>query len=228
MIFIYMLFFSHYSLHLLYEGCIVKFLGINLDNRLSFVDHISSVCTKVSRSLAVMKKMSNCVPHLVLKTLYFSLVYPYVMYGLEVWGGSGKTQIKRLISLLDRCVKLLNDATGGGTVDYHRCNLLTFDEMYKCCCLAKMYKYFVRGTSSYFFSRFEGCEVGHNIETRFNLNSNLNIPPVFASKFLNSFLVNSVKFWNTLPLEIKKINSLIKFKKSVRNNCFTSPSGSVS
>ena len=58
----------------------MKFLGILVDDRLSFAKHISSICSKISGSLAVIRKLSRIVPSDVIRSLYLSLVYPHVTY----------------------------------------------------------------------------------------------------------------------------------------------------
>ena len=91
----------------------VKFLGIHIDNNLNFAKHISNICSKVAKSLAIIKKLSRLVPRKVLKTLYNSLIIPHIIYGIEVWGGSNKSQLKRLINILNKCLKILtcNDSS---------------------------------------------------------------------------------------------------------------------
>ena len=59
-------------------------------------------------------------------------------------------------------------------------------------------------------------EVSHNYETRFRQNENLNTPVYFSAKVSKSFVTNSIKFWNKLPLEVRNARSLSKFKCSIR------------
>ena len=63
---------------------------------------------------------------------------------------------------------------------------------------------------------FSQNEVSHNYETRFRLNENLNTPVHLSAKVSKSFVTNSIKFWNKLPLEIRNTRSLSKFKCSIR------------
>ena len=63
---------------------------------------------------------------------------------------------------------------------------------------------------------FSQNEVSHNYETRFRLNENLNTPVHLSAKVSKSFVTNSIKFWNKLPLEIRNTRSLTNFKCSIR------------
>ena len=45
----------------------VKFLGIQKDDKLTFYEHISIVCSKISKTLAIIGKMSHFVSRTVLR-----------------------------------------------------------------------------------------------------------------------------------------------------------------
>jgi len=194
----------------------MKFLGILIDDRLSFSQQITSVCSKVSRSLAVIRKLSRMVPICVLRNLYLSLVYPHVTYGVEVWGSSSKTGLTRLRSLLVGCVGLVGGDGAGGDV-FGRLGLLSYDQVYRYFTLIRLYKYVKLDFSDYFSSKFLNCAVNHGILTRFSINHNLNLPIISKSVYRNSFFVNAIKFWNNLPAHIKNSSSVHIFKKHLRS-----------
>ena len=52
------------------------FLGVILDEHLSWKPHILSVSTKISKSIGVIYKSSFCLPKTSLCSLYYNLVYP--------------------------------------------------------------------------------------------------------------------------------------------------------
>ena len=60
----------------------VKFLGVILDNKLNFSEHIKYACNKVSKSIGVIHSIKSFIPLNVLKSLYYSFVYPYIHYCL--------------------------------------------------------------------------------------------------------------------------------------------------
>ena len=55
----------------------VKFLGVALDENLTFNDHVNKVTSKVSKSVGVMRRLHCQVPADVMIKLYYALVYSY-------------------------------------------------------------------------------------------------------------------------------------------------------
>ena len=77
------------------ESC-VKFLGIMLDANLSWKYHIAELSKKLSRSIGFFYKIRHLVPLEILKSLYYSLFYSFVSYGIAVWGFTHKTYVQKL------------------------------------------------------------------------------------------------------------------------------------
>ena len=80
----------------------VTFLGVILDENLSWKPHISHVAGKISKSVGIIGRSSPCLSKLALKTLYYSLVYPYFQCCIMVWGSTYPSNLNRLI-LLQKC-----------------------------------------------------------------------------------------------------------------------------
>ena len=64
----------------------VKFLGVLLDCNLSWKYNINELSKKLSRTVGIFHKIRHFVPCDILKTLYYSLFYSFVSYGIAVWG----------------------------------------------------------------------------------------------------------------------------------------------
>ena len=84
-----------------------KFLGVVIDNKLSWKDHISFVCRKVARGIGVIIKARKVLHNESLKCLYYSFIYPYMIYCNQVWGSACKTNIEPLQVLQKRAVRII-------------------------------------------------------------------------------------------------------------------------
>ena len=65
-----------------------KFLGLEIDEKLSWKKHINNVCTKISRANYIINKVKNTIPKHCLLTLYQSIIQCHVNFGLQIWGSS--------------------------------------------------------------------------------------------------------------------------------------------
>ena len=62
----------------------VKFLGITLDENLTF--SVKNVTTKISKSVGVIRRLHCQLPADVMVKLYYSFVYSHLTYALLEWG----------------------------------------------------------------------------------------------------------------------------------------------
>ena len=76
-----------------------KFLGVIIDECLTWKNHIDCVAKTIARNIGVMNKLKHFVPERILFTLYCTMVMPYLNYGILVWGNSCKIYLDKLITL---------------------------------------------------------------------------------------------------------------------------------
>ena len=58
-----------------------KFLGLFIDDKMKWETHINNMKSRISRSRYAINKIKHFTPSKILKTLYYSVVYPYLTYG---------------------------------------------------------------------------------------------------------------------------------------------------
>ena len=84
------------------------FLGVILDENLTWKHHIANVARKISKSIGVIYKSSFCLPVTSLRTLYYSLVYPYLVYCASVWASTYPTNLNRLVLLQKKIIRIIS------------------------------------------------------------------------------------------------------------------------
>ena len=62
------------------ETSVTKFLGLHLDEKLHFVNHITEMSMKVAKLIGILYKLNRFLPETILKQLYTSLIHPYSAY----------------------------------------------------------------------------------------------------------------------------------------------------
>jgi hypothetical protein len=83
-----------------------NFLGIDIDEYLSWNSHVDKICTKVSKTVGILCKLEHVLPVYILKTLYNSLILPHLTYGVLLWG-RGNT---RLFTLQKKAVRIITNS----------------------------------------------------------------------------------------------------------------------
>ncbi|ELT98366.1 hypothetical protein CAPTEDRAFT_135689 [Capitella teleta] len=72
------------KLSLVIDGAVIDtvksttFLGVKIDNKLTFAEHLTQTCNKVSKSIGIIYKTSKIVNTATSIMLYDSLVLPYL------------------------------------------------------------------------------------------------------------------------------------------------------
>ena len=60
-----------------------------------------------SRTIGIFYKIRHCVPCEILKTLYYSLFYSFVSYGIAVWGFTYISHIQKLSFLQKKIIRVM-------------------------------------------------------------------------------------------------------------------------
>ena len=70
-----------------------KFLGVIIDNKLKWNDHITYLKSKISKTIGLFYKMRQYLGRKALVNLFYSLVFPYLIYCNEIWGNTSSVHL---------------------------------------------------------------------------------------------------------------------------------------
>ena len=65
-----------------------SFLGICIDDNLTWKKHIISVCNVLSKKIGLLYRIRHFVSRKMLVMLYNAFILPHITNGLEVWGAA--------------------------------------------------------------------------------------------------------------------------------------------
>ena len=88
------------------ENSKTKFLGVIIDNKLCWKDHILYISGKKARGIGVILKARKYLMKDSLVTLYYSFGYPYLIHCNHVWGLACKTYMKTFL-LQKRIIRII-------------------------------------------------------------------------------------------------------------------------
>ena len=67
------------------------FLGVNIDDKMTWNSHINKIATKISRTIGLFHKLKYFLPIFTMRTLYCTLILPHLTYGNLAWGKNYNT-----------------------------------------------------------------------------------------------------------------------------------------
>ena len=72
----------------------IRFLGVLLDENLSWKDHIKCVETRVAKNIGLLYRAKLFLDKNLLLTLYYSYIHTYLNYANLSWGSTNRTNLK--------------------------------------------------------------------------------------------------------------------------------------
>ena len=86
------------------------FLGVVIDNKLSWKAHILHISGKISKSIAIIRLLRYSFPKNILRMIYMSLIFSHINYCNLIWGSAKKTILEPLFKLKKKEVRLVNNS----------------------------------------------------------------------------------------------------------------------
>ena len=201
-----------------------KFLGLHVDESLTWKYHVKKVCARIARSNYILNKVKNFLPYSTLNTLYAAIVQSHINYGLIIWGNS--TSINQLIKLQKKSIRIINNKP----YNYHteplfkKSNILKIQDQYKLNILIFMHQLkHHKLPESFDCLTFFNPE--HIQETRqVNLANCYRFRTSFTSRMpFHQF----PREWNKLKYEIRETTYLRSFKRKISTTFLNEYSSSV-
>ena len=200
----------------------VKFLGIFIDNKLLFTTHIKFIEDKISKSFGVLRKISSFLPSEVLKKIYYAIIHPFILYGLEIWGSASQSNLNKLRSIQRRSLKLFTSGNSSDNVNYPFVfsQILPLTFLHKFNILLKFFRYFILNNS--LLNQNLPNFSNYNVSTRASVSFNFPIPFMRLSCTQRSFVYLGVSFWNSLPAHVQCSNNVSIFRSRLKFYLFQS------
>ena len=153
------------------------------------------------------------IPERILRTLYCTLVLPYINYGIFIWGKACKTYLEKIHKLQKWAVSHYRSHSASL---FQKHNILNVYDSYKLELGVFMYQY-VNGSLPFSFNAFfTKLSVIHNYDPR---NKSIYNPTrnkkVFADKAIRTM---GPMLWNSLDKNIKKSYSTKHFRKLYKSS----------
>ena len=193
-----------------------SFLGVHIDDKLTWKKHIEHVNIKVCKSIGILKKLCNTLSKSSLIKLYKCLVLPHINYCNIVWGATHKTSLSNLFISQKKAIKIalhLPKRTPTNLL-FERAKLNTINGINKIQTSIFMFKYKFNLLPCGFEGKYTYNSDVHQYHTR--QSRCFHLPKISSNRSKMSLYFRGPNLWNMLPQSIQEIPSLQHFKNSVK------------
>ena len=200
-----------------------KFLGVILDNKLTWIYHIQYIKNKIAKGIGVICRAKRLLNVKTLSTLYYCFVYPYLNYAAEVWADASAIHLSTVVKLQKKVIRIINNSQWLEHTRplFSKLNILRLEEIHVYKVALMMFKVFHRDTPKVFSSLFTRNSDIHDYETR-QMNQ-FHVPAARTNYMLRSVSVKGVRIWNDLSDRINHDCSFLSFKISLKKYIINNP-----
>lgn len=188
-----------------------RFLGVILDEKFSWKNHVAHIKAKVAKSIFILNKVKYELDTNVLRMLYCTLVLPYFIYCLEVWGNSYKSNMTPLIMLQKKAVRIIHkeDFRAHTNRLFRLSGLLKILDLVELRTLLVVFRAKNRSLPIQLQTLFEFSSENEDHRRRYDFKH------LFARTTLKQMCtsVTGIKVWNSQNQELKSCTTVFQFKK---------------
>lgn len=199
----------------------VKFLGVILDETLSWIPHINYIKTKVAKGIGIIAKARKYLNSSSLISLYYSFIYPYLIYCVEVWGCACKTHLLPIMKIQRKALRIILSLSFSADLcsTFKETGILSFQQLFYFYSCLFVFKHKKGMLPSVFGTFFESPNHEYRTRNQFTLN----IPQCNSSLSQKRIRYIGVKVSNHLLDKIEWNNSYHAFKRSLKNFLLINP-----
>jgi hypothetical protein len=199
-----------------------KFLGVEIDQFLSWRSHIKKIESKISAMIGILAKIRYKLSEDTACLLYSIIILPHLNYCNIVWGNNYKSALNRLDVLQKRALRIciLSNRRVSSNVLFNKCAALNIFDLNKLHVSKFMYLLDTDLLPKSVSKMFVRINTFHLHYTRGSDGFFHTRSASAARKF--SVFIAGAKMWDSLPGDVKRLRSPQKFNVHIKKLLLTS------
>ena len=191
-----------------------KYLGLLIDNKLTWNYHIKHANLKISKGIGILTKLRRYLSKEILRTLFYAFVQPHLDYGLLVWGSATSTNLKPIKKNLQKAIRKMLFKNRSHSIEplFKVLKILDFEK----------HKFL---TISSFMWQLTYNNIPDTIKTAFKTrnrdygenNLKYHLPNINSELLKRNIIYQGPKIRNSLKSNIKNKKSIYSFKRTLKN-----------
>ena len=189
--------------NLIEEKEFVKYLGILIDNKLSYSHHTSLANSKLNKGNAILYRLRHFVSENKIKDVYHAHIQSHINYGLSVWGSTTKTHLNTIAGKQKKSLKIMYFKNPAKASNFQTAEILKVKKIrdlnwgkriWKASTSAKPYEW-----------------MGQQLNLNPRENGKYLVPFKTTLQGRNSIFCAGIKIWNKIPISIKEAKTISHF-----------------
>lgn len=197
-----------------------KFLGIFIDEKLNWNEHILYLSKKVSVNVFLLRKVCPKINAKTSLMLYYALIYSHLSYCTLVWGGSSKKNLERLLKLQKKAVRIITYSKYLEHTNplFKNLSLLKVIDIYRMQIASYMHKHVYCCPSRILSNSLSTPQGAPTVYATRNSGNRLFIQAYRTDLRGKSITLIGPRIWNSLPLCLRNIPSPAIFKRKLKSH----------
>ena len=195
----------------------MKYLGLTIDETLSWDLHINNIVKLLSMKLSVLRRIRSFIKQDILVNIYLTTIQPIIDYGCTVWFSTTDTHIKKIQICQNYAARIVTN-----NFDYMSLNgetivkYLGWQTVKERCIYFSSFMYYkaINGiTPSHLTDSITMAAESHSRNTRLTDSMDVFLPAPKTGAGMKTFSFYGGKIWNSLPDTLRQSSDVFQFKK---------------
>ena len=191
----------------------VKLLGLYIDHKLNFNEHVSKLCKKAGFHVSAMSRVAKYLDTKSLLNVFHAFIRSNFQYSNIVWHFTSKPSILKMEKIQRRALRIVfNDYTSSYADLLLKANVSSLYVSRLKNILIETFKTINKINPQFLHDLFEINDTEYALRDPLPL-----LPPKFHTTTYgrNSFTFEASKLWNNLPNDLKHIRDLDEFSSEI-------------
>lgn len=190
--------------------CTYKYLGVCIDNKLSFKQHVNQIIRNVSHKVYTLSKIRDRLTDKAAADVLKVMILPIIDYGDVFYLSASSQLLNRLRVLLNKAMRIVAKTGGRENTDAiaKRLNIQPLEDR-RLCHLLQLARW---------MSLTGKCPDTRSLSTRSHaeMRKNMGVEAPKKSLFLKSYVYRACNHWNDLPTNLHLITDDDTFQRAIR------------
>ena len=185
----------------------IKYLGLMIDENLNWKSHIAYLRSKISSCCNIMYKLRHLVPLESCISVYYSLFYSRISYGIMCWGSACPSVVNPIRVLQNKVIKAMLFKP----IDTRiwpllvETRILCIKDVFNLEIAKHVYKFYAHFLPDVFNEQYTLVSNTHNYRTRSSINRNISVHRTNKEIGKRTSTVLGALVWNKIPTTMRKL-----------------------